>query len=158
MSTRGAVGFIKDDNLTTIYNSGRSAPSVLGNDILDFIRRYPIEEINELVNGFVCDNNRIIYGHEEAASFYSLRDSWNNGKKETLIDNDTEFLKDSLLCEWAYIINLDTNELEIYKGMNKGKPVGRFKNVPKNVEKYYPVSLVGLIPLNDLPPELPKFS
>jgi hypothetical protein len=150
MSTRGAVGFIKNDNLATIYNSNSSAPSSLGNDILDFIRRYPIKEINELVNSFVYNEEE----NKETASFYSLRDFWSNGKKETLIYDDTEFLKDSLLCEWAYIINLDTNELEIYKGMNKRKPMGRFKDIPKNAEGYYSVSLIELILLNDLPSEL----
>lgn len=38
------------------------------------------------------------------------------------------FLTDSLFCEWAYIINLDTNQLEIYKGLNKSgsNAVGRY--------------------------------
>ena len=42
----------------------------------------------------------------------------NNGL--TLL-NDYEFGKDSLYCEWAYIIDLDKNILEIYQGFNKAK-------------------------------------
>jgi hypothetical protein len=153
MSTRGAVSFVKNNKFTTIYNSGSSVPSVLGNDILDFIRRYPIEEINELVDSFIYNDKE----NEETASFYSLRDFWSNGKKKTLVYDDTQFLRDSLLCEWAYIINLDTNELEIYEGMNKEEAIGRFEGSPKNAEGYYPVSLVEIIPFEDLPPELQKF-
>ena len=35
-----------------------------------------------------------------------------------MIDNK-EFMGDSLFCEYAYILNLDNNYLEIYKGFNK---------------------------------------
>lgn len=31
-----------------------------------------------------------------------------------MIDN-VSFLQDSLFCEWGYVINLDTNVLEIYR-------------------------------------------
>ena len=48
----------------------------------------------------------------------------------------TEFAADSLFCEWAYVINLDTNELEVYQGFNH-EPVGpdnifyEFRNLEK---------------------------
>ena len=149
MGTDGAVGFIKNDHLTTIYNRMDSYPSGLGNDILDFIRRYGIDEINKLVDSFVlCDEE------DEAIPLYSLGDFWREGKKEILIYNDTSFLYNSLYCEWAYIINLDTNELEIYRGINEEKPKGRFSEVPKNVNGYYAVSLIEILPFDKLPPEL----
>lgn len=31
----------------------------------------------------------------------------------------TEFAGDSLMCEWAYVLNLDTQCLEVYTGFNK---------------------------------------
>ena len=150
MSTRGAVGFIKNGHLTTIYNSGGSSPEGLGNDILDFIRRYDLEEINKLVDSFVLADEE----GKLTESFYSLREFWKKEKKETLVYDSTVFLYDSLMCEWAYIINLDTKELELYKGMNEEKPIGRFSNVPKHSDGHYSVSLIRTIPLHDLPPEL----
>ena len=149
MGTDGAVGFIKNNHLTTIYNRMNSYPSGLGNDVLDFIRRYGIDEINKLVDSFVLTDEE-----EDAISLYSLGDFWRGKKKETLIYNDTPFLHNSLYCEWAYIINLDTNEFEVYKGMNEKKPEGRFSGVPRNVNGYYAVSLTKTFPLDELPPEL----
>jgi hypothetical protein len=43
-----------------------------------------------------------------------------NGIKE--VQNQLDFAKDSLFCEWGYIINLDTKKLEVYQGFNK-KPL-----------------------------------
>lgn len=39
-------------------------------------------------------------------------------KKIELSDN-SNFIKDGLFCEWAYIINLDTNTLEVKNGADK---------------------------------------
>lgn len=149
MGTDGAVGFIKNNHLTTIYNRMDSYPSGLGNDVLDFIRKYGVKEINRLVDSFILTDEE-----DEAIPLYSLGDFWCREKKEILIYDDTSFLYNSLYCEWVYIINLDTNKFEVYKGMNKEKPKGRFSEVPKNANGYYAVSLIKIIPLNDLPPEL----
>lgn len=35
------------------------------------------------------------------------------------IDVQTEFINDSLFCEFAYLVNLDDQTLEVYKGFNK---------------------------------------
>lgn len=32
-----------------------------------------------------------------------------------------DFIKDSVFCEYAYIINIGTQELEVYLGFNKKK-------------------------------------
>lgn len=64
----------------------------------------------------------------------------------------TDFAADSLFCEWAYVINLDTDELEIYKGFNK-KPLGpheRFYPLQKESDEYYPVSLVKALSFQEI--------
>ena len=50
-----------------------------------------------------------------------------------MIDSSS-FMKDSLLCEWAYVINLTTNRLEIYKGYCNVKLVIEFPldDIPEN--------------------------
>jgi len=37
-----------------------------------------------------------------------------------------EFIRDSLYCEYAYILNKDTNELEVYRGFQESPPEGRY--------------------------------
>jgi len=60
------------------------------------------------------------------------------------------FLYNSLFCEWAYIINLDTYELEVYEGFNKDiKAEGRYKTlIPEPDQEYFAVRLIQTIPLD----------
>ena len=151
MSTRGVVAFIKDSKLTAIYNGDSSYPSCLGNDVLDFIRRYGIEEINKLVDSFVYTHKE-----EEGCQFYDLENFWRENKSKTIVYNDMVFICNSLHCEWVYIIDLDEEKLEVYKGFREEKPIGRFSNVPKYDNGFYAVSLVNTIDLRDLPAEIDK--
>lgn len=68
-----------------------------------------------------------------------------------LVDS-IKFAADSLFCEWAYVIDFDTNVLEVYKGFNTKPAVGRFKDFPiETGSEYYPVTLIKSYPLDDLP-------
>lgn len=67
--------------------------------------------------------------------------------------SDLEFAGDSLFCEWAYVIDLDENILEVFEGFNK-EPLAaweRFVNVPRDHEEYYQVRRVATYPLGALP-------
>ncbi len=63
--------------------------------------------------------------------------------------NKEAFCKDSLFCEWAYLIDLDSMNLECYEGFQKEPTEGRF-GTEKNGE-YYPVKLVKTYSLLHLP-------
>lgn len=71
-----------------------------------------------------------------------------------IIEDDTGFLADSLFCEWAYIINLDSDKLEIYKGFNKDPQAkGRYAHLydEDGVNNgYYGVALVLELPFDKL--------
>lgn len=69
--------------------------------------------------------------------------------------NSIAFAGNSLMCEFAYILDLDKNVLEFYKGFNK-EPLNkgdRFYGVPELEisEDYHPVRLVKAYALNQLP-------
>jgi len=67
------------------------------------------------------------------------------GKLRRMPDSH-EFMGDSLFCEWAYIINLDSCRLEFYKGFVKSPQChyarGRYVALDKPVNGYYGVGLL----------------
>lgn len=71
------------------------------------------------------------------------------------LQNDIEFSGDSLFCEWAYVVDLDANVLEVYKGFNKNpvSPENRFAKYLKDSGEYHPVVLVKRWSLDALPTE-----
>ena len=72
--------------------------------------------------------------------------------------SELSFAADSLFCEWAYLVNLDTDELEVYVGFNKEplKKGDRFKGLrrPSHCNKeYYPIRLLKTYKFSELPSE-----
>lgn len=76
-----------------------------------------------------------------------------------LLYSSLDFAGDSLMCEWAYVIDFDRNTFEVYKGFNKNElgPEDRFHNipistyVPQDSLPYQQVKLVVAWDLDSLP-------
>lgn len=70
-----------------------------------------------------------------------------------LIDN--EFITQSLHCEWAYIVNLDTRKLEVYDGFHDHPVDGRYGDVSsyfRSMDRdFYGCRLLGEFDLDGLP-------
>lgn len=145
MSTRGAIGFRINEVDKVAYNHSDSYPSWLGKKVLEFVADNTIEELRiaaariEFINDKVPPTKA---QQAECANFFDgnvddgKRSNWycllrkaqgdlNAFTKKRLryMNDNSAFLADSLFCEWAYIINLDSGKLEVYRGFNK-KPTG----------------------------------
>jgi len=75
---------------------------------------------------------------------------------EVLLEDMSEFVTDSLFCEWACVIDFGKSTFEVYEGFNK-EPLAegeRFKEMPvEEGSEYYPVKLRKSYQLDGLPTE-----
>lgn len=69
-----------------------------------------------------------------------------------IMDSAASFLLDSLFCEWAYIINMDIETFEIYKGFNKDPEApGRYAAQRREKDgEYFGIELIQSWPLENL--------
>ena len=98
---------------------------------LDLINSISNDEYEKLWNDLGIKSNNGFVTLEESEKFYSkypylerssiidLLKAVVKMDKEIIIKNNIDFAKDSLFCEWGYVIDLDHRYLEIYKGFNK---------------------------------------
>ena len=79
---------------------------------------------------------------------------YDNKEEILLLKNSLDFAADSLFCEWAYLVNLDNETLEVYKGFNKS-PLTEFDRFlfleDKAEDDYHPIKIVKSYPLSALP-------
>jgi len=176
MGTRGAVGFRSENQDRVQYNHFDSYPSGLGQDVLTFISKSNIDDLQKIASSIQLVNQDdvpsqsqiedcqkwtdLTVGEGTNESWYCLlRNAQGNlkayaeGLKYMLDAHD--FLIDSLFCEYAYIINVDTKELEIYSGFNEKSRIRMGRYAKLQVEKgrpydYYGVVLIQTIPLDKI--------
>lgn len=179
MGTRGAYGFRLNETDYIIYNHWDSYPGGLGQSILDQLLGQDIDQMREAVAKLQPVNDRTDHPTPELIEKYKSYADTNVGNQDlddwycllrrtqgTIIPfltggvehyiDGAGFLLDSLFCEWAYIINLDTEMLEIYSGFhqNPGDPEsdGRYAATPdpngshRNTN-YYGVRQIYQVPL-----------
>ena len=79
-------------------------------------------------------------------------------ESEVVLRDDLDFARDSLFCEWAYVVDFDKGTLEVYNGFNSEplSPEDRFyceepMEYKGSTEKLYPIKMVASFPLDNLP-------
>lgn len=171
MSTNGVYGFYKNGINKLTYNHSDSYPSYLGDNIVSFINKSSFDEMNDIFDRIILVDQdepasdkairechqycNISVSNGDIANWYCLLRgtqgdlfAYKNGLRY-MIDSQ-EFIKYSLFCEWGYIINLDTNMLEIYKGGQKTPQNNRYI-IDTPFEGYYNCKLLKEMPLNAIP-------
>jgi hypothetical protein len=117
---------------------------------LDSISFFAEEEIEILNEDFGKSLKQRPYLSRDVASEILLEIS--KGNVDKLVSQE-KFAGDSLFCEWAYVVDLDKNTFEVYKGFNTKKidETERFFYLQEEEEEYKPVSLLKSYELNNLP-------
>ena len=100
-------------------------------------------------------------GGEEISWYQLLRGLQGNVidcLKHSVMLDAKDFIKDSLFCEWGYIINLDSLELEVWEGFQteptEGNRYGEGVSYTSHRgDHYYPCKKVASWPLDELPSE-----
>ena len=148
MGTRGTTGFIVNEELKASYNHFDSYPSGLGVATLEFLRTYlaedPVGELRrqamrlQVVDEetkptpeqvkYLSDGGfaNLSVGEQSETDWYCLlretQGDWSAILDAGYMLDGRNFPLDSLFCEWAYVINLDTETLEVYEGFQKELP------------------------------------
>jgi len=162
MGTRGAYGFHKGGRDKITYNHFDSYPTGLGADVAEFVKNHTDEELNEIFDRIILVKSGDAPSKEqikECFRFYRPGVSMNTPEEwysllraaqgdleaharglRYMIDN-ADFLRDSLFCEWGYVINLDKGVLEVYRGFQKAPSKNRYYN-PFSNDGYYNCALI----------------
>jgi hypothetical protein len=168
MSTRGAYGFRLNGVDKVTYLPGESEPPGFGLSMADFVGNTSKTRLQEIaaklqvVNGTAapsteqvaeCSSYAEPRQHERAALIWSSVLHSAQGNLETLgkglrymVDGST-FLLDSEFCEWAYIVDLDEDTLEIHRGFQKHLGSGRYNHRMHTHGEFTGVALLQAIPL-----------
>ena len=174
MSTRGVYGFYKGGKTKITYNHSDSYPGVLGSNVVEFVKDTPITELNEIFDRIILVDNKEEPTVEQVEECQKWADLFVSAKDLTewyvllrmaqgdlylykeglryMIDSE-DFIKDSLFCEWGYIINLDDNILEIYRGYQESPQENRYytdRSLDAAVN-FYNCKLLCSFPLEDIP-------
>ncbi|GAB1314668.1 hypothetical protein MFIFM68171_04878 [Madurella fahalii] len=95
--------------------------------------RKPMDGLNQLYPSLSNNTSSRILGIIARAAITEPEDvaERDTGQKSKRIpvSLDLEFANDDVLCEWAYVIDLDKEVLEVYGGAENKHPGHRFVNV-----------------------------
>lgn len=171
MGTRGIYGFRKNGQDKLTYNHWDSYPDHLGWKVAQFVATTSIEDMNSIYDRVelvredtkptpeqiaACrryENLNVSTGSED--DWYCLirelqgePQKWRDMDGTIYMIDNHDFIKDSLFCEYGYIINLDKNTLEFWEGFQKGPQDGnRYGETPGD-DGYYPCRFVTEFPID----------
>lgn len=166
MGTRHLIMVVqKKETKVAQYGQWDGYPGGQGVRILDFLRSKNMNDFRQAISETkVADEEQIKRLNEQIEKTKKFPKEFSRDTSAGILDmildegvrlvvSKEGFAKDSLFCEWAYVIDLDNDVLEVYTGFNK-KPLSegdRFYGDGKSDGEYYPVRLLGTVSFNELP-------
>jgi hypothetical protein len=171
MGTRSSIGVHVNGKDKLTYNQYDGYPTGMGvtvyEQVCNLIREIGWDAITILATNLKqvkCDKE---FTEQEKEKYGDLWQQVDTGKnyyallrglqghldemlKRGRMTKDNNFIKDSLFCEWAYILNVDEKTFEIYQGFQQEKPkAGRYKNCRKQ-RGYYACNLIHTLDLSHI--------
>ena len=165
MGTRGAMIFVAGDREFIQYNQSDSYPDHLGRACAEFVEQ--VRNDPEMVRKIAALNavneqddapeelraRLVAYRRSRGSDWYqTLRKC--QGNPAAVLEcgyiavTSRDWVADSLFCEWGYVMDFDERVLEVYRGFNRHKAVGRFSEVSTDRGGYAPITLVASIPFD----------
>ena len=153
MSIRGAYGFYKNGVTKITYNHSESQLSQLGQKLVKFINSVELRHLNMIFNNIelVEENEKPnIKQIRECSKYIDIEatDTWYDLlnsiqgdltpyiKGLRYMTDAEDFIKNSIMCEYAYIINLDMNCFEVYRGFQTKPQDNRYLTQKPIDDKY----------------------
>lgn len=178
MGTRGLFGFRKNGIDKAMYNQYDSYPECLGRKVIDWLKTVTPEKLNEMFDKIVLVNadekpNETekaelkeceLYGDDRNSEEWywaihaiqgnpSLIEKIADTYGKVYMTDDISFIKESVFCEYAYIVNLDEGVLEFWKGWQT-KPWSENRygtdEVSGTSKKYYPCKRISILRFRDI--------
>ncbi len=177
MTTRGLTGFRYKEKDKLAYNHADSHPDSLGLKVLRELRDVknwnavrdrigsliPVPEQRKLDEHSSMAETEIRRAFPDLKYRYKPRNFYDlyqplqgtlkpymDGKLMFMPDS-SDFINNSLFCEWAYVANLDSNKYEIWKGLQtKPDPDNRY-GLEADRMGYFPCQKIKEYDLMDLP-------
>lgn len=172
MGTRGLSGFHVDGKDYLSYQQYDSYPEGVGLQVVEALRellaKYGVDGLKDKVRAIRLVNasmeptrvereqykvlhERVSTGVDWYAQLRSLQGRVDLMVEHGIMTDDATFARNSLFCEWAYCINLDTQMLEVYKGFQTSEGEGRFAGRSIHGDKYGGITLFVEYPFDKIP-------
>ena len=151
---RSILEFLKIDFNKILFEKQLSKISYATNDeIKDMWTEAGADPNSNMVSMDVSNKFKQLYPENSRDTSAKILQIIQNTDKPLKLENNIDFAKDSVFCEYGYVIDLDKNVFEVYMGFNK-TPLAkeeRFYSDEHNEEEYYPIKLLAKFDFNNLP-------
>ena len=155
----GVLAFLKSANLEKFKEKLDKVSWITHDELEKQWVETGAEPDAKLVSSEVAEKFKNLYPENSRDTGAKILQIIYEAEKPLKLVNSLDFAANSLFCEWAYVVDLDNNKLEVYEGFNEEPLVKgeRFYFLQESLEEdsgYYPVKLVASFDINNLPDEV----